>query len=97
VRAFFLFLFLAGCAAQPPIVVHIETPAVIAPDEVAEDAAVPEAKRKKPVKATPAPAPIEVKPLPPCESAPGDKKTAILQKLECLKQTADIPVVKPKP
>lgn len=85
-----LALLMAGCAAPAPVAVEPE-------------AVVEEEKEVKPKRVAKPPAPVIIvvptvtKPLPPCESAPGDKKAAILQKLECLKQTADIPVVeKPK-
>jgi hypothetical protein len=83
-------LLMAGCAAPVPLAAP-EPEAVVVEEEK-------EVKPRRAVVKPPAPVivivpvPTIAKPLPPCESAPGDKKTAILQKLECLKQTADIPI-----
>lgn len=93
-------LLLAGCGTPLPVAVVNDGPVAVPEVEVTDDAGLPEARRKRAVKIilVPVPAPTIAKPFPPCESVPGDKRTAILQKLECLKQTADIPVmVKPKP
>jgi hypothetical protein len=88
VRLFLLFMLLAGCAVPVPVAVVVPEPEPVAVEE----------KQPQPKRVVKPPVPVIVvvptiaKPLPPCESVPGDKKAAILQKLECLKQTADIPI-----
>lgn len=110
-RAFLLFCLLAGCAAPPPIV-ETELPVPVV-EPINDTPAVPvvakpiERERvKSPVKpaAKPQPKPTEKKEkepaadiLPPCESVPGDKLQAIVQKLECLDATADKKLPKPVP
>lgn len=94
----FLFLLLAGCSATP--VVEAERPIEI--EIVDQTPAEVTVKVKKPPPSRPPdkppPAPASVVKLPPCESVPGDKRTAALQKLDCLLETGNIPIpAAPKP
>lgn len=90
-----IFFMLVGCAAAP----LGETDLPIPEGEGVEDEAkAPEVPRRGTVKAPEKKeAPPVAKILPPCESVPGDKMTAILQKLECVDETADKKPAKPGP
>lgn len=99
-RVAMLSVLLVGCAAgarfsidRLPQAAPAEVEAAKA-EEVKEAPPTREVKAKKPVAKAPEKAP-PVK-LPPCESVPGDKRSAILQKLDCVIETGDIPV-SPKP
>lgn len=95
-KAAAIVLLLAGCAASPvaedlPIAGSVISQDAPAKEEISQR----EARTRKAV-----PKPPDTKApgskLPACESVPGDKRTAILQKLDCLSETGDIPV-KPMP
>lgn len=96
-RGVTLFLLLAGCATP---VVEAERPIEL---EIVEQ--TPTEITVKVKKPPPAPKPPPEKPqdppvvkLPPCQSVPGDKATALVQKFDCLIETADKPLpLKPKP
>ena len=99
-----VFILLAGCAVPAPVeqepIVYQERPQDEAQssNEEPDDPKEREVRRKKPRsppdKKEPPTTPII---LPACESVPGDKKTAILQKLECVAETADKKTTKPVP
>lgn len=95
-KAGLLFLMLAGCAAAVPVE-QVE-PSV--PEQIRQVPEEPKEREVKPKRAAKPPEKKEIpaapKVLPPCESAPGDKKTAILQKLECVAETADKKPAAPK-
>jgi hypothetical protein len=74
-----LFLALAGCASAPP-----REELVLPEAEVLDDTPTePEPPLRKAPRAAPKKAPAPVL-LPPCESVPGDKRAAFLQKLDCI-------------
>ncbi len=96
-KAALIVFLLAGCAQTPGVVV--ENP----PESVESESLTiydhPKEPANRPKKAVPPKPPPEKKEaatpkvLPPCESVPGDKRTALIQKFECLLETADKPVV----
>lgn len=91
VKLALLLVLLTGCATPPPALV--EEPLPVEPEIVDETPAAAEERRvraRKPPPVKPPDKPPPVK-LPPCESVPGDKQTAILQKLDCLAETANRP------
>lgn len=89
-KILFLLLLMTGCTAPGPVVESSDSAPPPAAERVEETAAPEPARPRRPAKAPPSDI------LPPCVSVPGDKQTAILQKLECLVETADRKLPLPK-
>ncbi len=96
-KTILLMFLLAGCAMTPGVVVENPPEPDVTEDVTANDVAnEPAVRPKKAVPPNPPPDKKEAatpKVLPPCQSVPGDKRTALMQKFDCLLETADKPVV----